>query len=271
MNYKITGIVLKQRNLGENDRVITILSKEMGIIEAIAKGIKSTKSKLGGSCQLFCYSHFDLYKKKENFTVTSAQVINAFYDLRLDVTKLALAGYFSEITCQISPGNETTEDFLSLLLNSIHLLEIDKKPIPLIKSIFELRSISIAGFMPNLICCKVCNTYQTDKMFFLTFTGEIICDNCNFSNNFNNDFEVLNSKNYKKDMEIIEISITVLTAMRHIIFSPSKKIYSFSIPDEELIQLNFITQKYLLLNAQGRFPSLDVYNSLIKGVFKDDN
>lgn len=269
MNLKITGIVLKQRNLGENDRVITILSKELGIIETIAKGVKSTKSKLGSSCQLFCYTQFDLYKKKDNYTVTSAQVINAFYDLRLDVTKLALVGYFSEITTQISPSTETTEEFLSLLLNSIHLLEIDKKSIPQIKSIFELRSISIAGFMPNLVCCKVCNNYQTDKMYFLPYSGELLCQNCNNYSNLD-EFHV-NSRQSKSNNQIVEISITVLTAMRHIIFSPPKKIFSFGIPEKDLKQLNYITQKYLLLNAHGKFPSLTVYKDLIQGVEKNAN
>lgn len=247
MDLKTTGVILKQRNLGENDVVITILSKDLGIIEAIAKGIKSAKSKLRGGCQILCLSQFDLFKTKNSYRVISAQVVNSFYNLRLDVEKFALAGYFSEITLQLSQSIETTEDFTSLLLNSIHLLEQNKKPDKLIKSIFELRGISIAGFMPNLICCKECNEYLKDIMYFIPLEGQIVCSDC------------LSSTEY----DTINISTAVLTAMRHIIYSPPKKIYSFGIDDISLNQLNFITQKYLLINAQGKFPSLNVYYDLL--------
>lgn len=254
MDIKTIGVVIKQRNIGENDRIITILSKELGIIEATAKGVKSIKSKLRSGCQLLCYSEFDLFKNKNNYRVISAQVVNSFYNLRLDVEKFALAGYFSEITYQISPSLETTAEFMSLLLNSLHLLDTNKKSNILIKSVFEFKSVSIAGFMPNLICCKYCFEYQKEQMMFLPIAGELICSECQ---------KIYDNKENR--IQKINISVSVLTAMRHIIYSQPNKIFSFELDEKGFNHLNFITQNYLLINAQSKFPSLNVYNDLLKG------
>lgn len=254
MDSKTTGIVIKQRNLGENDRVITILSHDNGVFEAIAKGVKSPKSKLGSSCQTLSYSQFDLYKSKSNLFITSAQVVNSFYNLRLDVEKLALAGYFCEISQQLCPNLDNLSDFISLLLNSLHLLEKGTKQDIILKSIFELRSVSLAGFMPDLVCCRECCNYQMEHMFFDDVNANLICSDC------------LTASTIPPNIKLIKVDLSVLTAMRHIIYSPPKKIYSFNLTsDQLLLQLNYITQKYLLLNAGAKFPALTVYKDLLKG------
>lgn len=247
MDLKVTGVILKHRNLGEHDSVITILTRELGLIEAIAPRMQSKKSKLKFDCQLFCYSEFDLTKIKGNYRVASAQAINSFYGLRLDVTRVALAGYFCEVTCRLAPTPEITNAFLNLLLNCLTILEAGKKPTILIKSIFELRGISIAGFMPDLICCKDCCIYESSKMYFVPYEGQIVCGDC-----------------LKNESPLHYLPASVLLAMRHVIFSDHKKIYSFIIADRELVYLNTITQQYLLLNTEGKFKSLKVYQDLIK-------
>lgn len=65
-----------------------------------------------------------------------------------------------------------------MLLNTLHLLEEDKKDMELLKSIFELRALAISGFMPDLVGCQSCGEYVKDSMFFLPVDGMIICSDC---------------------------------------------------------------------------------------------
>lgn len=253
MQIKTQGMVLKQRNIGENDRIITILSKELGLIEATARNVKATRSSIGGFVQILSYNDFCLFKGKSGYIVNSAETINTFYDLRLDVIKLSLAGYFCELTAYLcSAGDDNSESYLRLLLNTLHYLQTEKREAPLLKCIFELRSMSIAGFMPNLVCCNVCATYEDENMLFMPVDGTLICVDC--YSQCESDFV----KTIK-----YAVNSSVLSAMRFIIFSEIKKLFLFRVTGNSLQQLGFITENYTLLHTEARFNSLEMYNSLI--------
>lgn len=252
MQIKTKGIILKQRNIGENDRIVTILSPELGVIEASARGCKSVKSSLASSVQILGYSDFCLYKGKSQYIINSAESINSFYFLRLDVVKLSLAGYFCELICYLSKtDDENANLYLKLILNSLYFLQEDKIDIPLLKSIFELRALSIGGFMPNLVCCDECAIFEKDTMYFFPLKGILICEDClsNLKFNTENSIKIL-------------VPLSVLSALRHIIYSEFEKLFLFRLKGESLKQLNYITENYMLLHTEAKFNSLSMYHSI---------
>ncbi|MEG0692001.1 MAG: DNA repair protein RecO [Oscillospiraceae bacterium] len=251
MQLKTKGIILKQRNIGENDRILTILTSDFGLIEATARGVKSTRSALSASCQILSYSDICLYKGKGNYIVNSAETINSFYSLRLDIVKIALAGYFCELTSYLSPTTDNANDYIKLLLNSLYLLQENKKSEALLKSIFELRALAIAGFMPNLVCCTECGEFEQQLMFFLPLDGLIVCVDCFQTSQFNKETTIK-----------FKVFAPVLSALRHIIFSQAEKMFSFNVTGDSLAQLCFITENYTLLHTEGKFNSLEMYKSL---------
>lgn len=250
MQLKTRGIVLKQRNIGENDRIITVLTADLGLIEISARRVKSAKSGISAACQLLSYSEFCLYKGKGSYIVNSAESIESFYSLRLDIVKVALCGYFSELVAHIEPTIENSEDILRLLLNSIYLLIENKIEISLLKSIFELRIMAVSGFMPNLVCCGECSRFEAETMYFLPLDGSLICGDCFNETSFGG--------------EVIKFSAypPVLAAMRHIIFAPFEKLFSFKLAGDSAQQLAFIAENYVLLQTEGRFKSLEIYKAL---------
>lgn len=252
MQIKTAGIVLKQRNIGENDRIITILSKDLGLIEASAKNVKSAKSTIGAAVQILTYTDFCLYKGKSGYIINGADIIDTFYDLRLDVVKLSLAGYFCELTAYLCNfEDEKAKEYLKLILNTLHFLQKDNAISDRLKSIFEFRSLSIAGFMPNLLCCIECATYECDNMFFLPVDGILMCEDCYEKFNFNGDKTIR-----------YPLTCHTLSAMRYIIFSDFKKLFNFNITGISLKQLCFITQEYTKLHTEANFKSLEMYKSL---------
>lgn len=254
MQLKTQGIILKQRNIGENDRILTILTADFGLIEATARSVKSTRSALSAACQLLSYSDICLYKGKGNYIVNSAETINSFYSLRLDVVKIALAGYFCELTTYLSPTLDNANDYIKLLLNTLYLLQEGKKSETVLKSIFELRALSVAGFMPDFVCCKACSAFQKELMYFLPLEGLLVCEDC------------YGGSAYSLETTIkFKVFPPVLSALRHIVFSPPEKIFSFNLTDDSLLSLNFITENYTLLHTEGKFNSLGIYQSLKLG------
>ena len=65
MLTRVTGLIIKETNVGEADKILTILTHELGIIQAVANGARSYKSKFIAACQLFCYTDFVLSKQQD--------------------------------------------------------------------------------------------------------------------------------------------------------------------------------------------------------------
>ena len=94
MQIETDGVVLREQNTGENDRVITILTRTHGIVRAFAKGSRRLKSGSAAATQVFCYSRFVIFRGRDAYTVDDAEIKQMFYGLRDDLEKLTLAQYF---------------------------------------------------------------------------------------------------------------------------------------------------------------------------------
>lgn len=248
MLIKTKGIVLNQRNIGENDKIITILSKDYGIIEAVANNVKKANSKLSAGVQILSYSDFCIYKGKKYNTINSADIETVFYDLRLDVVKLSLAVYLCDLVSYIYVNDEKSWDYLKLLLNTLSLLEKGKKSDILLKAIFELRVLSLSGFMPDLVCCKQCGIYEEKLMFFLPVDSLLICSNC--------------IGNIDDTAIKIPTPLPVITAMRYIIYSEDSKIFNLNVKGKTLQQLGVACEYFVLTHIEKNFKSLQMYKQM---------
>lgn len=246
MKISIKGVVVKEVNYGESDKILTVLTAEDGIISVIAKRCRNLKNKSGASPQLLSYCSFLLYESKRGYIVNECEVIEVFWGVINDLKTLSLAQYFCELTLVLSPESPNSADFLKLFLNCIFYLSGKNKDILLIKSIFEMRSMSLCGYIPNLISCNKCKKYNPGKIKFFISRGIIVCTDC--------------SKKYLTGGH--DIAPGVLFALRHIIYSPNEKLFSFKISDECLKKLSAISEKYVIYHLDTDFKSLNFYKSL---------
>ncbi len=244
MHIKTDGLVIKEQNIGEADRLITILTRESGLIRAFVRGAKNIKSKNLSSTQLLCYSHFTIYRTKDSYIVDNAEPIEVFFDLRNDIENLSLALYFAEVAAELSPQEDDAQEFLRLLLNSLHLLCKKKRNPVIIKSAFELRMLSAAGYMPDLLACCECGAFESDTMYFNIQNGTLSC------------FECKNSEGETK------LSKGVVSAMRYIIYSYFEKLFDFTLSDVGAKELSYVCEKYLIVQTQRKFKTLDFYYNI---------
>lgn len=250
MLSKTKGLVLKQRKLSERDGVCTLLTPGAGLIEVVVRGLRTQKSKLAGACQLLTYGEYCLFKGKSPYPIVDAAETEAsFYNLRLDVEKTALASYFCELTIRLSPTAEIAADYLRFLLNTLYLLQEDRLTPAQLKAIFELRSLSLAGFMPDLVACAACAAYEQEEMYFLPGEGLLFCGDC------------IKTKS-PENQPVLPLPPPVLQAMRHIVFSELEKLFRFRVTGETLHYLGKITEEYVHLHTETVFSSLKVYHDL---------
>ena len=160
MQLATSGLVLRQVKVGEADQILTILTPDRGVVSASARGSLRLKSKLFSGCGLFCYSEFSLtFGRSSNF-VDTALVKKVFHGLGRSVEGMALAAYFAEALIVLSPEPPEAEELLRLMLNSLYMISEGKRPLPLIKAIFEMRAMSLSGYMPRILACDQCGRYD---------------------------------------------------------------------------------------------------------------
>lgn len=238
------ALVIKEMNVGESDRLVTLFSKEHGIIKAFASGAKGIKSKKGAATSLLTYGSFAIKDKNGSLRIYEATPIKMFFGAGDDIEVLTLAQYFCELSFNFAVNGANNTEFLRLILNSLHFLTVAKRYPPLIKAITELRTASISGYAPNLIACDNCGKFEDDIMYFNAEEGTLTCGECPHDNN------------------AIPADKTMVSAMRHIVYSDFEKLYSFEIPNDRAKLLSELTSAYLVAQTDYRFKTLDFYNSI---------
>lgn len=250
MLVKTNGIVLKQTQIGEKDKILTVLTDKYGLISVSARGSKGIKSKLLSACEVFAYSELVLYENKEKYVLNDADVINIFYPLRENLENLALGQYFLEIAYVICENEFETKEYLKLLLNSLYLICKKTKPLDLIKASFELRTMAHAGFMPNLVACRECNIFNEDNMYLDVKNANLVCGKC---------YKEQSMQNFGY---IYRLSKSILAAIRHIVYSPSEKVFSFVLNENNLTYMSKIIEELFLYQTDTHFQSLDFYKMI---------
>ena len=245
MNIKTDGIILKETMTGEQDRLVTVLTRSNGVIKAFVNGARNPKNKNVSTTGLLCYSDLFINKTQKGvYVIREATAKEMFFSLRDDIVNLSLAQYFAELTYELAPREEDSSEFLSLILNSLYLLSKGKRSRKIIKSVIELRMLSIAGYMPEIAYCQNCAAFESDVMYFSPYTGELYCELC------------------KGTQKLTRLGLGTVTAMRHICLSDSDKIFNFKLPEEGLSALSDVTERYLINITSRKYKTLAFYKTM---------
>lgn len=239
--FTTNALVIKEMTVGESDRLLTLLSEDYGIIRAFAYGAKSIKSKKHMATGMLSYSSMTLIKNKDTFRINEANPIHIFFKAGSDIDTFCLSQYFCEISLVLAPREMPGGEFLRLILNSLHFLSEKTKNPLLIKAITELRAASISGYMPDLVACGECGKFEDNLMYFMPLDGSLYCNSC------------------RPQEDLIAITPSMLSAMRHIVYSQFNNLYSFQLSNESAAALSKLTEKFLSVQTEHHFTTLDIF------------
>lgn len=258
---KQNGLVIAERELGDNDKLLTILTERFGKLCVIGKGVKSVKNRHMATTQLFSYASFGLRKRGNFYYITDSDLIENYYDIRNDIQKLALASYICDVVCDVTAEDKEDDEILRLGLNTLFAIAKDIKPLKIIKACFELRIASECGFMPDLTACSKCGETMPNASVLDILDGVIVCDKCRkerFSANVEN---VFFQNGYQKP--IATLTISTLSAMRYVINAEQERFLSFNLGEDEWDEFCEACEKYLLNQLERGFYSLEFYKTLL--------
>jgi DNA repair protein RecO (recombination protein O) len=168
------GIVLRGFPFGEADRVVVILSPNNGKLRTVAKGVRKTKSRFGGRLEPFTHVDLVLYEGRNMYTVTQAEVIEAFPVLRADLDKVLTASTMVEAIDAVTQENESSLRAFLLLQRGLKTLEIGSVHPDLVTA-FLLGVAEVVGIAPAFDHCAGCG--RTDGLTKFSFAeGGVLCD-----------------------------------------------------------------------------------------------
>ncbi len=153
--YKATGINLKSMPMGESDRLLTILTREFGLVRAVAMGARKHNSRLGGRSELFVVNELLIAKGRSLDKVAQAETLESYPRLGQDLKKLIASQYLAELCLSQALSDQPQEDLFSLL--NEHLARLERSPghqvlAHLTHGVFQL--LVLAGVAPQVhLCC----------------------------------------------------------------------------------------------------------------------
>ena len=182
---KTQAIVIRTFPLKEFHKIITFYTPDFGKVKAVAYGVKSPKSKLGGSLELLNHGTL-LFQHRENRelqNITDFNLINGFDAIRSDFTRITYGCYFAELVDSIASEGIASPEIFDLLRTTYQCL-MEADDIPLLARGFEIKFIDCAGYAPELSRCVHCGLDvqgPTTSRFGIAFSiryGGVLCADC---------------------------------------------------------------------------------------------
>lgn len=243
-DFETDALVISERQIGEADKLITLLSAEHGKITVNAKGAMSLKSRYSSSTQLFSYSTYLLRRRGNYCYIRDAQINECFLGLRNDIERLSLANYICDVTASFAQEEYHSEPELRITLNMLHALA-NRPDIPAeqIKAAFEMRIAGIEGYAPDTSRCGICGAGLEEKRSLNPVDGMFLCKKC-------------------RTPDYPSVSDAVFDAVNYLLTAPLPRLLSFKLDENELASLSALTECYLLNRVEHGYSSLEYYKKM---------
>ena len=178
--YKTEAIVLRTMELGEADRVLSVLTPRLGKLRVIAKGVRRPRSRIGGGLQPFSDVQLVLAVGRTFDVVTSSSLEDPHLGLRNDLHSTAAAWYVVELTDRFCEGAADSHEAFRLLAQVLSALDAgDAVSREVIARWFELHLLEAMGFRPELTRCLECGAQiEPEGNVFSAAGGGVVCPSC---------------------------------------------------------------------------------------------
>src|SRR4030042_6490858 len=158
--FKIEGIVIRRKNTGEADRVLTLLTKNYGKIQVKAPGVRKISSRRSAHVELLNLSVLNLHRSSRSGLpiVSEVEALESFPQIKKSLNKIGVAFYICELINSFCPENQENKRIFFLLKNVLSDLE-NSLDVNLILNNFEKELLEFLGFMPKTFVLKDRHTF----------------------------------------------------------------------------------------------------------------
>ncbi len=235
---KTQAITIGYTNYREYDRVLTLFSPEHGLITATAHAVRRGKSEIRACADMFFYGEFILKSNAKGYlSVKSIDLIDVFYDLRLDINRLSCATYMCNFVKETALSDYEQSDYFLILLRGLMALSYDKADYRVVKLKFEISAMEYLGYGAEFEVCAECGKELVKRAWFVDGAGGAVCLVCNL-NHYG-----------------VEVSARGLATLRQIKSMPIESIGIIKISQEVYSEISTCLKKYMYWHIEKSFKS----------------
>lgn len=221
-----TGIIIRKRNIGEQDQFVTFFSPELGKIEVIARGARKSNSSFTGHIELLNVCEFQVYKSAHRSTLTQCQIQQSFKNVRESLNLTMICFFLVEIFYKISQPEEQSQELYNLLLETLTHIDKDTKNELSVEN-FKIKILKISGALPDISHCNACeNRWKETDHIQMNSEGYLFCQNCATEN-------------------IIVVSFKTMKLLHYISHQASRDITKIRLTEKEAQSLKSVTDIFL--------------------------
>lgn len=247
---KVRGLIIREAPMGDKDKRLVMLTREMGKLSVLAKGALSPKSRWGAVSQLFCYGEYRLSRGRTFYYIQEAQLIETFYDIRQSLERLAYGAFMLETAETLCLDGMENQQLMRLLLRGLKALSRAAAGQESPKACaFIWRALAENGYYPDLASCRSCGRPLDSlppggRVWLDSAAGGLICDSCGAGR----------GSGY--------LEAGALRALRYILQAPEDKVYAFSVETPVAEQMEETVIRYLTEQTEKEYGSLDFIGNL---------
>ena len=177
-SLRVEGVVLRHSDWGEADRLLTLFTRELGKVRAIAKGVRKPLSRKAGHLEPFTRSTLQLARGRDLFILTQAVTVDLYLSIRDNLVNIGYASYIVELLDRFTYEEGENRSLYHILVNALTRLDKGDDP-KLVIHYYEIRLLDLVGFRPKLFACAGCETaIQPEDQFFSPELGGVLCPRC---------------------------------------------------------------------------------------------
>lgn len=242
------GLVLRETATKESDKILTLLTPDLGKVSVIARGARQKRCKYAASAQPLVYSEWTLYQRGDWHYAREGSPLELFSGLQKNLEAFYLGFCFAELTEAVALEDVPCQDILRHLLNGLYALSALQKPPELVRPAFILRLLCLAGYEPLAEACAYCGSPEPEEPMLDVVQGVLRCRRCGSG-----------ESGYSRPL-----CPASLKALRHIVYGDVKRIYSFQLTPEPLRRLTDAVETLLTVQLERSFSTLEAYKNLQK-------
>ena len=178
-SLNVSALVLRRSEYRDYDRMLTLLTAENGLVEAVARGCRRPKSELINAAEPFVCGQYSLYFSHERYSVTQCRVTEGFYELRNDLDRLSLGAKWLKLLETMAVRDEPQKDLFDTALSALSYLTYSNLDLKLLNAMFQMKLMYLSGFTPAADKCAVCGkSAQETVLGFDAMLGGCVCFDC---------------------------------------------------------------------------------------------
>jgi DNA repair protein RecO (recombination protein O) len=226
--YQTEAVVLRRRNWGEADRILTLFTPQRGKVRVRAVGVRKPASRKAGHLELFHRANLFLARGRDFDIVTQAETIESFARLRDDLVRSAAASYAVELLDRLSPEEAENSSAYGLIVRTLGELCGEGDP-ALVLRCYDLKLLDTMGYRPELSLCTVGGEeIKAEDQFFSPVRGGVVCPRC-----------------ADRAEGRYPVSLAALKVLRHIQRSPLEEAFRLRVRKTTLEELERVLQPYI--------------------------